>query len=135
MASDGMSTRRRVRDEAGANSIAFIIVIPVLMLALVAGVQYFIKFDAQRTAEAAAEEGAAAARRFDGSAEAGQARAYDFLNDVDSDSLEGIQVSATRNGVEASVTVTGSADAVGWLPFIDPNVSATSTGPVERYTQ
>jgi Flp pilus assembly protein TadG len=130
-----MSTRRRVRDEAGANSIAFIIVMPVLTLALVAGVQYFIKVDAQRTAEAAAEEGAAAARRFDGSAEDGQARAYDFLNDVDNDSLGDVRVSANRDGIEASVTVTGTADAVGWLPFIDPNVSATSTGPVERYTE
>jgi Flp pilus assembly protein TadG len=130
-----MSTRDRVRDEAGANSIAFIIVMPVLMLALVAGVQYFIKVDAQRTAEAAAEEGAAAARRFDGSAEAGQARAYDFLNDVDNDSLGDVEVSATRDGVEASVTVTGTADIVDLLPFIDPDVSATSTGPVERYTE
>jgi Flp pilus assembly protein TadG len=130
-----MSTRDRVRDEAGANSIAFIIVMPVLMLALVAGVQYFIKVDAQRTAEAAAEEGAAAARRFDGSAEAGQARAYDFLNDVDHDSLGDVEVSATRDGVEASVTVTGTADIVDLLPFIDPDVSATSTGPVERYTE
>jgi Flp pilus assembly protein TadG len=128
-------SRRRVRDEAGANSIAFIIVMPVLMLALIAGVQFFIKVDAQRTAEAAAEEGAAAARRFDGSAEAGQARAYDFLNDVDNDSLGDVEVSATRDGIEASVTVTGTADGVDLLPFIDPNVSATSTGLVERYTE
>jgi Flp pilus assembly protein TadG len=129
-----MSTRR-VRDEAGANSIAFVIVVPIVLLALGTSVQYFVKTDAQRTAEAAAEEGAAAARRFDGSAEAGRAQAYDFLGDVDNDSLEDVQVSATRDGIEASVTVTGTADSVAWLPFMDTTVSATSTGPVERYTE
>jgi Flp pilus assembly protein TadG len=130
-----MSTRTRRRDEAGAATMAFIIVLPILMLALGAGAQYFIKADAQRTAQAAAEEGAAAARRFDGSAEAGRQRAYDFLESVDNDSIENVEVSASRDGAEASVTVTGEADELSWIPFFDGTVSETSTGPVERYTQ
>ena len=121
--------------EAGAASMAFVIVLPILMLALGATAQYFVKADAQRTAQAAAEEGAAAARRFDGSAEAGRQRAYDFLNGVDNDSLENVEVSATRDGAVASVTVTGEADELSWIPFFDGSVSETSTGPVERYTE
>lgn len=116
-------------------SIAFIIVLPVLMLALGATAQYFVKADAQRTAQAAAEEGAAAARQFDGSAEAGQARAQDFLSSVDNDGLESVEVSASRGATEASVTVTGEAESLGWLPFLDRSVSETSTGPVERYVE
>ena len=116
-------------------SIGLVIVMPVLMLALAASAQYFVKADAERTAEAAAEEGAAAARRFDGSAEAGQARAYDFLDSVGNDSLEDVDVTATRGGAEASVTVTGTAESLGWLPFLDRDISETSTGPVERYSQ
>ena len=116
-------------------SIGLVIVLPVLMLALGASAQYFVKADAERTAEAAAEEGASAARRFDGSAEAGQVRAYDFLDSVGNESLENVDVSATRGATEASVTVTGTAQSLGWLPFLDRDISETSTGPVERYTQ
>ena len=122
-------------DEGGAMSIGLVIVLPVLMLALGASAQYFVKADAERTAEAAAEEGASAARRFDGSAEAGQVRAYDFLDSVGNESLENVDVSATRGATEASVTVTGTAQSLGWLPFLDRDISETSTGPVERYTQ
>lgn len=125
---------RRGADETGSMSIGLVIVLPVLMLALGAAAQYFVKVDAERTAESAAEEGAAAARRFDGSAAAGQARANDFLASVDNASLDNVQVSATRSGTEASVTVTGTAEALGWLPFLDRDISETSTGPVERYT-
>lgn len=114
-------------------SIALVIALPMLMLALGATVQYFVKADAQRTAQAAAEEGAAAARAFDGSEAAAQARAEDFLDSVDNDGLTDIKVRATRGGTEASVTVTGSVQSVGWIPFIDDTVTETSTGPVERY--
>jgi Flp pilus assembly protein TadG len=116
-------------------SIAFIIALPVLMLALGATVQYFVKADAQRTAQAAAEEGAAAARAFDGSEEAAEAQAKDFLDSVDNDGLTNVDVSATRGGTEASVTVTGEVQSVGWIPFFDGTVSETSTGPVERYVE
>jgi Flp pilus assembly protein TadG len=130
-----MGTRVRSGNDAGSMSIGLVIVLPILMLALGASAQYFVKVDAERTAAAAAEEGAAAARRFDGSAQAGQARAQDFLGSVDNDSLENVEVSASRSGTEASVTVTGTADSLGWLPFLDRDISETSTGPVERYTQ
>lgn len=130
-----MGTRVSSGNDTGSMSIGLVIVLPILMLALAASAQYFVKVDAERTAAAAAEEGAAAARRFDGSAPAGQARAQDFLSSVDNDSLENVEVSATRSGTEASVTVTGTADSLGWLPFLDRDISETSTGPVERYTQ
>ncbi len=130
-----MGIRVRSGIDTGSMSIGLVIVLPILMLALGASAQYFVKVDAERTAAAAAEEGAAAARRFDGSAQAGQARAQDFLSSVDNDSLENVEVSATRSGTEASVTVTGTADSLGWLPFLDRDISETSTGPVERYTQ
>jgi Flp pilus assembly protein TadG len=130
-----MGTRVRSGNDTGSMSIGLVIVLPILMLALGASAQYFVKVDAERTAAAAAEEGAAAARRFDGSAQAGQARAQDFLGSVDNDSLENVEISASRSGTEASVTVTGTADSLGWLPFLDRDISETSTGPVERYTQ
>jgi Flp pilus assembly protein TadG len=130
-----MGTRVRSGNDTGSMSIGLVIVLPILMLALGASAQYFVKVDAERTAAAAAEEGAAAARRFDGSAQAGQAQAHDFLSSVDNDSLENVEVSASRSGTEASVTVTGTADSLGWLPFLDRDISETSTGPVERYTQ
>ncbi|MGH3476432.1 MAG: hypothetical protein ACRDQD_06300 [Nocardioidaceae bacterium] len=130
-----MGIRVRSGNDTGSMSIGLVIVLPILMLALGASAQYFVKVDAERTAAAAAEEGAAAARRFDGSAQAGQARAQDFLSSVGNDSLENVEVSATRSGTEASVTVTGTADSLGWLPFLDRDISETSTGPVERYTQ
>lgn len=114
-------------------TLGFLIALPVLMFALGATVQYFVKADAQRTAQAAAEEGAAAARAFDGSEAAAESRAKEFLDSVDNDGLNNVDVSATRGGAEASVTVTGTVDSVGWIPFFDETVSETSTGPVERY--
>jgi Flp pilus assembly protein TadG len=114
-------------------SIAFVIALPVLMLALGVTAQYFVKADAQRTAQAAAEEGAAAARQFDGSEAAAQARAQDFLDSVDNDGLTNVRISASRGAAEASVTVTGEAEELSWVPFMDRSVSETSTGPVERY--
>lgn len=112
-------------------SIGLVLTLPVLMLAVGAGAQYFVKADAERTASAAAEEAAAAARRFDGSAEAARQQAYDFLDSVDNEGLKNVDVSVTRTATEASVTVTATADT--WMPFIDPEISETSTGPVERY--
>lgn len=114
-------------------SIGLVIALPVLMFALGATVQYFVKADAQRTAQAAAEEGAAAARAFDGSEPAAQARAEEFLDSVDNDGLTDVEITASREGAEASVTVTGSVQSVGWIPFFDETVTETSTGPVERY--
>lgn len=118
------------RDERGS-VIETVLIAPVLMFVLMLIVQFALFAHARNVAEQAAQEGAAAARAFDGSADAGQAKAENFLAQIASESIKGQSVSVTRNAEEASVTVTGTV--ISLVPGMHLPVRETATGPVERY--
>lgn len=124
-----MSSRRR--SEGGFTTIEFMIVVPVLLLMLMMVIQAYLRIDAQRVAQAAAEEGAAKARQVGGSEQEASDTAYDYARRLSEGSLNGVHVSVNRGPEQATVTVTGTA--VSLVPGLDLSVTQTSTGPVERF--
>ncbi|MQA17609.1 MAG: pilus assembly protein TadE [Pseudonocardiaceae bacterium] len=124
-----MPSRRR--DDRGASAVEFVLVIPVVVGLFLTGLQLTVRSYAESAAEDAADEGAAVARRLDGTAAGGRDAAQTYIDQLAADTLTDVTVSASRNGETASVTVSGATVAV--IPFVNLTVSKTSTGPVERY--
>lgn len=108
-----------------------VILLPLLMFLLMLIVQFAMVFHARNVAEQAAQEGAAVARRFDGSADAGKTRAEQFLADAAGRTVRGTSVSVSRRGQQASATVSGTVVSV--VPGFELTVSESAVGPVERY--
>jgi hypothetical protein len=81
-------------------------------------------------ARAAANEGLQTARAYGSSAEAGKADTVTLLASLAGSVLKDAQVSASRTGTAATVTVTGHAATV--IPGLSLPVSVTVTSTVER---
>ncbi|MGH3997972.1 MAG: TadE/TadG family type IV pilus assembly protein [Pseudonocardiaceae bacterium] len=123
---------KRRRDERGSAGIAeTVILAPVLLFMLMAIVQFGLYFHARNIAEQSAQEGAAVARRFDGTAAAGRSKTLEFLGSLGSDTLRGRSVQANRTPETATVTVSGTV--ISLVPWLDLRVEESATGPVERY--
>jgi Flp pilus assembly protein TadG len=127
-----VSARARIRDERGTASLAqTVLVAPALLLTLMLIVQFGLYFHAQNVAEHAAQEGAAAGRRFDGSQADAAERARMFLAELGPRMLTGRHVSAHRTPETSTVTVTGTVISV--VPGLDLRIEESASGPVERY--
>ena len=126
-----MHRARRTRDERGALSIEFLLVISALMLVFLLMLQYAMQAHAHRIAQAAAEEALAAASAYDGSAASGEATGEHYLGDLGS--LSATNVTVTRTGSTATVTVTGDGQQV--LPFVAVHVSVHLEGPIEHFVE
>lgn len=123
---------RRVRNEQGTASLAqTVLVAPALLLALMLIVQFGLFFHAKNVAESAAQEGAAAGRRFDGSEAGAAERARMFLAELGPRMLSNEAVSAQRTPETATVTITGTV--ISLVPGLDLKVEESASGPVERY--
>nr|WP_245849102.1 TadE/TadG family type IV pilus assembly protein [Lentzea kentuckyensis] len=106
------------------------IAIPLLLLFLLAIVQFAVWSHATHIAQAAASQGLAAARVHSGTASAGVERAQQLLDQLAQSSLKGAAVSSERGAETVSVRITGTAAAV--LPFLHLPVHSEAAGPVER---
>jgi Flp pilus assembly protein TadG len=126
-----MSRIRRIRDERGALSIEFLLVISALMLVFLLMLQYAMQAHAHRVAQAAAEEALAAASAYDGSVPAGETAGNHYISDLGS--LSNGNVTVTRIGDTATVTVTGDGQQV--LPFVPVHVSVHLEGPIEHFVE
>lgn len=104
---------------------------PSLLFLLMLIVQFGLMFHARNVAEQAAQEGVAAARRFDGTAEQGRADALQLLTALGDGTLKDRDVRATRTSGTASVIVTGTVVAV--VPGLALKVTESASGPVETY--
>ena len=126
--------RARARDESGASSVAEVVLIaPALLFALMLIVQFGLMFHARNIAEQAAQEGAAAARRFDGTAAGARSKTMQYLSALGPRTLQDRGVTAQRTGQTATVTVNGTVISV--VPGLNLHVSETAAGPVERYVR
>lgn len=104
---------------------------PFLIFLTMLIIQTGLVFHARGVAEAAAQEGAAAARQFDGSEQDADARARRYLDELGPKVLTGHDVVVSRSATEVEVVVTGQV--VSLVPFVDLNVEEAAAGPVERY--
>lgn len=94
-------------------------------------VQFALYLHAQSIAEAAAQDGAAAARRADGSAASSRAAVNTSLGAMGPRMLTGRSVSVDRSATVARVSVDGQVLAL--VPGIRLTVHETAEGPVERF--
>ena len=118
-------------DEAGTVTIEWVIVFPVMFLAILLSIQAGLWAHARNVATAAAQEGARAARAEDGSAPAGQDRARALVANTGGQVLLSPKVVASRGADVATVEVSGHAASV--FPGISLPVRATASGVVERF--
>jgi Flp pilus assembly protein TadG len=122
---------QRLRGDRGAGSAEVVIAVPLLMLLILAIVQFALWAHASSVAQATAEEALATARVQGSSAAAGQQRAQQVLGQIGSAVLVSPQVSVTRTADSATVQITATAEQV--IPFFTMPVHVTVTGPVERF--
>ena len=121
---------RRVRED-GSVSTELVVVTPVLLLLVMAVVQFALWQHAQHVAEAAAQRGAETARVEGGTDVQGQDVAQSAIQQIGGGLLVAPAVRVSRTGGVVTVQVSGSAQQV--VPFLSLGVSATAQGPVERF--
>lgn len=124
------ATRQRRRRDRGAASVELVLATPLLLLLLMAGVQFALWAHARNMAQAAANEGVQTARAYGSSAAAGKADTQALLADLSGGSLTGTSVSAGRTATSATITITGQATSV--IPGLTFPIRISVTAPVEK---
>ncbi|MEC3978887.1 TadE family protein [Amycolatopsis sp. H20-H5] len=123
--------RRVLHGDRGSVSVELAIATPLLLLTLLAIIQFALWSHATHVAQAAASQGLATARAQGGTAAAGSASAQQMLEQLARGPLTGAHVSADRSATSASVRITGTATSV--IPFLSLPVHAEASGPAERF--
>jgi hypothetical protein len=108
-----------------------IFVIPVLMVILMALVQFALWAHAAQVAQLAASEGDQAARAFGGGPAAGEIRANSILRGHGSDVSSSSTVVTVLPGDTARITVTGTAVTI--LPGLSLPVGSVQVGPIQEF--
>lgn len=119
------------RREAGSASAELVVATPLLLLLLLAVVQFALWQHAVHVAQAVAQQGLAVGRVLGGSAAAARTQAVDMLAQLDGGVLVDASVTAARGAAVTTVTVGGYAP--GLLPFLRLPVHSVAEGPTERF--
>jgi len=122
---------RRVRGDRGEAVTETVILVPVLLLLIMLVIQFGLWYHAEHVVQAAAQEGARAARAQGATAEDGKARAEQFVESVGGQSVRSTSVTAERSPDTVTVRVSGEASML--VPGLHLNVSASATSPVEEF--
>ncbi|WP_116051847.1 TadE/TadG family type IV pilus assembly protein [Amycolatopsis palatopharyngis] len=122
---------RALRGDQGSISTELVIATPLLLLMLLAIMQFALWSHATHIAQAAASQGLAVVRVQDGTALAGTASAQQVLDQLAGGPLTGTAVATDRGATSASVRISGTATPV--IPFLSLPVYAEAAGPVERF--
>lgn len=121
---------RRTRSEDGSSTLELVLVFPVVLLAIAVVVQAALWAHAVHVVDAAAREGARAAR-LSGDPADGRTRAEAFLGEHGRTVVLSPAVTTEVGRETAAVTVRGRA--IPLLPGITLPLQAASSGPVERF--
>jgi Flp pilus assembly protein TadG len=123
-------SRAECKRDKGSASVELVLATPLVILLLMAAVQFAIWSHAAHMARAAANEGVQTARAYGSTAAAGQADTTAILNALGGNVLHGATVSTARTQTTATVTIRGRAAAV--IPGLSLPVRVAVTAPVER---
>ena len=123
--------RKSLMGDRGSVSAELVIATPLLLLVLLAIVQFALWSHATHIAQAAASQGLATARSQNGTAAAGTASAQQLLGQLAGGPLRSAAVSTDRGPAAAAVRISGTATSV--VPFLTLPVHAEAAGPVERF--
>jgi len=120
---------RRLAGERGSTA-SLVVAAPVMLLMLMLVVHAALYLHASAVVQAAARDGARAARAESGTSDAGAARANALLDTLSEGLLSERSVDASRTATSATVGI--RARVLGPVPWLAPPVSASVTSPVER---
>jgi Flp pilus assembly protein TadG len=118
------------RRDQGSASVELVLATPLVILLLMAAVQFTIWSHAAHMARAAANEGVQTARAYGSSAAAGQADTTAILDALGGNVLRGATVTVVRTETTATVRIRGRAAPV--IPGLSLPVTVSVTAPVER---
>jgi Flp pilus assembly protein TadG len=124
--------RAAVPDERGSASAELVVATPLLLLLILAIVQFALWQHAEQVAQAVAQQGLAAGRVQGATQITATGEAQQVLGQLGSSVLVHPSITATRGAVTTTVVVTGYAEGV--LPFLHLPVRSVATGPTERFT-
>ena len=122
----------RLRGERGEAVTETVLLVPVLILLIMVVIQFGLWYHAQHVVQAAAQEGARAARSEGATGEEGADRASAFLARVGSRVVESPDVQAERLADSVTVRVEGHAPAV--VPGLQLAVRASASSPTEEFS-
>lgn len=121
--------RRLVRDDRG--SAELVVATPLLLLLILGVIQFALYEHASEVAQTSAAQALAATRVLGGTTTSGRNEAESLLSSVGRGVLTNPVVSVSRGATTTTVTVTGRAEGI--IPLLHLAVSASSSGPVERF--
>ncbi len=122
----------RMRQDAGALTLSYVIVLPCVLLFIMVMVQASFWFLARDAALAAARQGADAARAYGASASAGPAAAIAFARQAgDGYLLDPIAFARGSTARTISITVRGHVPS--FVPGVVVKISETVQAPVEEF--
>ncbi len=124
---------RRPDPERGSATTEVVLLTPVMLFLVMLVIQFGLWYHAEHVAQAAAQEGVRSARVEGATAEAGRARAADFLAASGPTIVQDVSVTASRDAETATVSVHGHAATV--VPGFTLSVDASATSPVERFRE
>jgi TadE-like protein len=120
------------RDDGGALTLSYVVVLPVVFLFLMSVIQASFWFLARDAALAAARQGADAAREIGASLGSGESTALGFAQQAGSGYLMSPAVTVQHsNATTVSVTVSGRVPS--FVPGLTVRVSETVQAPVEEF--
>jgi Flp pilus assembly protein TadG len=124
--------RGAARDDGGALTLSYVVILPVVFLFLMSVIQASFWFLARNAALAAARQGVEAARALGSSDTTGHAAAVSFARHVGSGYLLDPNARVlTLGGSTVTATVWGHVPS--FIPGFAVNVSETVQAPVERF--
>lgn len=123
--------RRALRGDRGEVTVELVIATPLLLLTLLAIIQFAVWSHATHVAQAAASQALAAARTQDGTAGAGHAAGQRLLDDLAAGPLRDPSLAVSRGAAAVSVSIRGEAAPV--LPGVHLHVHAEAAGEIERF--
>ncbi|MGP3971010.1 TadE/TadG family type IV pilus assembly protein [Streptomyces sp. 6N223] len=126
------------RSDRGATAIEFVFLTPVLFFMIFGAVQFAMYSFAETVAKAAAQAGARTARaeayNNDNWVPLSEETAHDYLDELGRGLFDEEPEVVATDTAPFTVQVTVQADVPSILPWIDLTVTATSEGPMERFT-
>ena len=121
----------RIRDERGDETIEAVLVTPVLLLLIMVVLQFGLWYQASHVAEAAAQQGASAARVEGATADDGRVSARQFMTAAAPALVNNVTVTATRTSETARVKVDGTLHSI--VPGLTLHVRGEAQSPTERF--
>lgn len=126
------AVRRREGGDAGGSPLEFVIGFPLVLLMLMVIIQFAVFHHARHIAEAAAQEGARAARQNSGSSTSAETTARRYLDELGSDFVISAAVTVTHPDTQTvRVRIRGRAPQL--VPFLRLRLDQSSQGAIEEF--